>query len=98
MSCILMFFCFSGENQYRVPKGTEGTEDTDRLQDAEKRLSITELPDMLCLTLKRFTFDASTSTMTKVRDCLYLRYDGSYLFLYNILLKYYIVGLIQESR
>jgi ubiquitin C-terminal hydrolase len=53
-----------GENQYRVPKGIEGLEGG--LQDAEKRLSLIDLPDVLCLTLKRFTFDISTSSMKKV--------------------------------
>lgn len=40
---------------------------SDSFQDAEKRLKITKLPDMLCLTLKRFSFDPRTSSMRKVR-------------------------------
>lgn len=39
---------------------------SDSFQDAEKRLKITKLPDMLCLTLKRFSFDPRTSSMRKV--------------------------------
>ena len=40
---------------------------SDSFQDAEKKLKITKLPDMLCLTLKRFSFDPRTSSMRKVR-------------------------------
>jgi hypothetical protein len=60
-----------GENKYRVPKGSEiKGEEPYGLQDAEKKLRIIDLPDMLCLTLKRFNYDVSTSSMTKV--CIYL--------------------------
>ena len=57
----------TGENQYRIPKGTETNGTVDEMQDAEKRIRVTELPDMLCFTLKRFSFDVATASMTKVK-------------------------------
>ena len=57
----------SGENQYKIPKNAVVVGSSDSFQDAEKRLKITKLPDMLCLTLKRFSFDPRTSSMRKVR-------------------------------
>lgn len=56
----------AGENQYRIPKGAETNGTVDEMQDAEKRIRVTELPDMLCFTLKRFSFDVATASMTKV--------------------------------
>ena len=60
----------SGENQYKIPKNAVAVGSSDSFQDAEKRLKITKLPDMLCLTLKRFSFDPRTSSMRKVRKIL----------------------------
>lgn len=57
----------SGENQYKIPKNAVVVGSSDSFQDAEKRLKITKLPDMLCLTLKRISFDPRTSSMRKVR-------------------------------
>ena len=48
----------SGENQYKA--GEYG------LQDAEKRLRLAKLPKVLCITLKRFTYDIDTGAMLKV--------------------------------
>jgi ubiquitin C-terminal hydrolase len=60
------FLKISGENQYRVPKSADVNGTVLGLQDAEKSLNIIELPDMLCLTLKRFSFDVGTSSLRKV--------------------------------
>jgi ubiquitin C-terminal hydrolase len=64
---VLVHVFMSGENQYKIPKNAVVVGSTDIFQDAEKRLKITKLPDMLCLTLKRFSFDPRTSSMRKVR-------------------------------
>ena len=55
-----------GENKYKIPRNAVIVGSCDTFQDAEKRLKITKLPDMLCLTLKRFSFDPRTSSMRKV--------------------------------
>jgi ubiquitin C-terminal hydrolase len=51
----------TGENQYRASESFG-------LQDAEKRLTLVTLPDMLCITLKRFKFDSATGIMKKVTE------------------------------
>ena len=53
----------SGENQYRAiePYG---------LQDAEKRLHLISLPQMLCVTLKRFQYENDSGTLKKICDPL----------------------------
>ena len=52
-----------GENRYRAaePHG---------LQDAEKRLHLTDLPKVLCITLKRFSYDTNTNALKKLGDRL----------------------------
>jgi len=53
----------TGENRYRAaePHG---------LQDAEKRVYLTALPQVLCVTLKRFSYDVGTNALKKVSDRL----------------------------
>ena len=53
----------TGENQYRAiePYG---------LQDAEKRLHLISLPQMLCVTLKRFQYENDSGTLKKICDPL----------------------------
>jgi hypothetical protein len=82
----------SGENKYRVPAGSEKKgEKPYGLQDAEKNLNIIGLPDMLCLTLKRFNYDVSTSSMAKVNV-----YMSRYLFFFigSILICIYALVMI----